>query len=1030
MVNGFNTTWVNSGNGLFTSIQLANKATVNVNGRDGADTFTLNNTTPGTGLTNLNVWGNDSTGVETDDNAAETINIQATAAGVTTTVHGEGGDDLMQVSNAGTLDSILGNLDLQAGGGTANSLNVSDATDPDADTNVVITSSQITGLAPAIISYSTTGEFSSVNIFGGSNNDTFNVRSTLAGSDFTQVNAGGGNDIINVSSDAPANAGTLDNILGFLLVRGGGGTNQLNVSDAGDADADVNVVLESIGSGAQITGLAPATIAYEDLAGTFGNGIFVTGGTAGDTFQVRSTLANAPLTVDGGGGGDTFHLGNVSNSLDNLVASSPVTILGGAGSNTLNVNDQGDTDSKFVTVTNATIAGVAPVTINYSATGTFGGGINLNCSQGTSTYLIQSTLAGGTTTVATQDGDDIFNVTNNGTLDDIAGNLAIQAGGGTQNNLILSDSADPDADSNVVITSSQISGLAPALISYSTTGSFINVQLTAGMNNDVFSILSTSAAVSGMIVDGDDGNDTFNVSSNAPTNTGNLDGIAGLLELRGGNGANTIVISDQNSSTANASVVVNDFSVVGLAGPTDGVLIAFSTIGTLDLTIRGSDNADDSFHIEAMDSNVTLAVHTGAGDDTVDVGNAANSLDDIVGPLAVLLGAGASDSLTVNDQGDGDLHTYSISAALVSRTGAALITYTGAEAVAANTGSNNNSIAITATSAATTVNAGTGDDAFAVSSSGFLPGGVVALIQHAVTLNGGGGSNTLLVNNAGDVANNDAVHVSDTQVGADPTDHFFGPGGSLTHSGMTSLTLDLANAVVGDVIRVVPSASTEFFINAGLPVPPTSTGDVLLVDTTGTTNPVQGSGIWTFDDRESVNFTGIEADQINEIIVVAEGRNRQGRVEVYDALTRQLQFTLAAVRQLQGFDQRGGRRCHGGRRARHHRRQGSGFSATGAGVRWHHRPTRGRPVQRSAGLWRRLPGRRLRGRRRPEPGRVRRSHRRTGSAAHLGAGRGSSTSPSGPATQVRIFDGATGLLLDTIAPFGNRSRARGSLPAT
>jgi hypothetical protein len=273
------------------------------------------------------------------------------------------------------------------------------------------------------------------------------------------------------------------------------------------------------------------------------------------------------------------------------------------------------------------------------------------------------------------------------------------------------------------------------------------------------------------------------------------------------------------------------------------------------------------------------------------------------------------------------------------------------------------------------------------------------------------------------VADNDAVHVSDIQVGADSTDHFFGTGGSLTHSGMTSLTLDLANAVVGDVIRVVPSATTEFFINAGLPVPPTSTGDVLLVDTTGTTNPVLGNGIWTFDDREPVNFTGIEADQINEIIVVAEGRNRQGRVEVYDALTRQLQLTLQPFGNFKGTINVAAGDVTGdgvpdiiagkGPGSRPQTRVFDGISglpvggpfsdllAFGAGFR-------GGVFVAAGDL--------------NQDGYAEVIVGQGALPISPAAGRGSSSPLSGPATQVRIFDGATGLLLDTIAPFGNSSR--------
>src|SRR5207248_157422 len=87
--------------------------------------------------------------------------------------------------------------------------------------------------------------------------DFFNVQSTLLGST-TEIDGNGDDDTFDVSSDAPANAGNLDAILGTLTVdAGAGAANRLIASDFGGAANPAVVVTNS-----QITGLAPASIFY------------------------------------------------------------------------------------------------------------------------------------------------------------------------------------------------------------------------------------------------------------------------------------------------------------------------------------------------------------------------------------------------------------------------------------------------------------------------------------------------------------------------------------------------------------------------------------------------------------------------------------------------------------------------------------------------------------------------------------------------------------------------------------------------
>jgi hypothetical protein len=69
-----------------------------------------------------------------------------------------------------------------------------------------------------------------------------------------------------------------------------------------------------------------------------------------------------------------------------------------------------------------------------------------------------------------------------------------------------------------------------------------------------------------------------------------------------------------------------------------------------------------------------------------------------------------------------------------------------------------------------------------------------------------------------------------------------------------------------DLFSIVPSATTAMTIDGNDPIPPATPGDVLDIDTSGTTNPALTStstpsgltGQWTFGNRASIDFGEIE----------------------------------------------------------------------------------------------------------------------------------------------------------------------------
>jgi len=172
-----------------------------INGGSGSNTFTISGT-PANITTSLKTGsGNDTT------------NVQATGTGSTLNVEGGGSiDDVNIGSNApglgGTLANVHGTVNVSDSGQT--NLTVDDDADTTPSTNVVVTSSGITGLGTsgAAIDYVQAG-IGVLNIFGGSASNTFTVlgtpQSRVTGEPTTTItpSAGANPSTVNIQAAAP-----------------------------------------------------------------------------------------------------------------------------------------------------------------------------------------------------------------------------------------------------------------------------------------------------------------------------------------------------------------------------------------------------------------------------------------------------------------------------------------------------------------------------------------------------------------------------------------------------------------------------------------------------------------------------------------------------------------------------------------------------------------------------------------------------------------------------------------------------------
>ncbi len=333
------------------------------------------------------------------------FNVQATPAGVPTTIIGGKGSSTFNISsnaadnngtltNNGNLLGIQGTLFLDGGTGKIDRMyisNVSGAASTDMVQNAVTLGGApfqcITGFAPANIYYETAGSFDDTQANDGivltgsdSGDDFFNIQTTLAGSTTTILGVGA-NETVNVSSDADSAGGVLTNdgnllgIVGTLTDLVDAGTaNRLVISNFGGAgELDVLQTAASVnGQPFQlITGLAPASIYYGSGGGTFfdqatSSGITVRGSSTGnDTFNIQSTLAGSITVYQANGDSAVFNVNGTfitpSRALTSLLRG-PLVLYGGSTNDTYNIvlsgfgttyiDDQGGPGTHVATITN------------------------------------------------------------------------------------------------------------------------------------------------------------------------------------------------------------------------------------------------------------------------------------------------------------------------------------------------------------------------------------------------------------------------------------------------------------------------------------------------------------------------------------------------------------------------------------------------------------------------------------------------------------------------------------------------------
>lgn len=636
------------------------------------------------------------------------------------------------------------------------------------------------------------------------------------------------------------------------------------------------------------------------------NGINLDGGTGTDTVSVQvdadQTLTDASLAIlgvgsvalanmeqaslTGGPSANTFDL-NFSGSatLNGLDGNDTYLVqLQGAGTRVTTVSDTGVAGTDLLTV-----RGTAQVdTFNISAaqvvraneTVAFAGleGVTVAAGGNNDTINVLATSAGVPVTVLGEAGNDTVVVGQANSVDGVQSQLTVDGGAGT-NTITLADNGDLTSD-HITITSTQVGtasndtffGLGGGL-----TYTGISV-LTVNSGNCIVRVNSTASGTTTNINTGA-GNNAVTIGENNL-----LSGIQSPLNV---NSQGTVVIAMLDMAETQSKFVTLTNTTVG-ADPSDNF---FGPGGSLQFFKSAGVNlrmgaGDDLVQVKSSPASSLYSIATGPGDDTVvignDVGASGMNVNGIVSEVDVF-GQEGTDTLIINDtdstsDGINKTATLDFMTAVggpgVGTIGAGTgdnffgpngyLVYGELDSLTLDAAGGNDKFFINATLAGTNINlnTGAGNDNVTVGSGHGGSGGTVAGIVSQLNIDGQAGTNTLRVSNDGDTTT-DLVTITATDIGRGGNDSFFPAGGGISYAGMNSVTVDSSKADQGDRLIVVPSQTTTINVNAGAPVPPTTTGDLLLLNLSGVTNPVQipggtGSGTWTFGNRQNVNYTGIE----------------------------------------------------------------------------------------------------------------------------------------------------------------------------
>jgi hypothetical protein len=559
---------------------------------------------------------------------------------------------------------------------------------------------------------------------------------------------------------------------------------------------------------------------------------------SGPTWNV-STPDDSNFTVTLNG--DQFANLNDSITIGSGPDSSPVVTFDGQ---TLGFDQSGFGGGIVSSVVVNPGAGTNTITVNNTVPGL---SVNINTTGGTDTINVLG-IASGSTVNITGNGTNTVTVGNNHLTANIAGTLNMNTTGAATS-LTIDDGSDSAAGKTVTLTSGSVTGLSANAINYTGAGlSSLTLETggstASGATPWTVNINSTSTKTLF------DGGTQSRVNTKVNIGGGNLQNVPDTVLLENTDGFNTITVDDSQDSNP-SSLTLQSFTP-----PNDTLFgeiirggkgaIEYEQQDTSSLTLKtGKTTASAPAQVSLIDTpNSTTLIGNGAT--AITVTGQSNGLAGVAGSLAVQNTAGALTGLTVDDSSDNGSETATLSAGQIAGLTTQPITCSGLNALTlvmpfGSSGATiHNSVNINSTTSgvATNVQVGGGGNNVtnAVTAGGSLldTSGIVS----PVSVSGFGGTNNLFANDLNGTAGNRNVTVSGTSIGAAPGDVFFGPGGSVSYTGMSHVNLIMPNLASTFNQVNVTGTSSGVPLNITLHGTSTTTNAVTLQNSSGTVKSI------------------------------------------------------------------------------------------------------------------------------------------------------------------------------------------------
>lgn len=554
----------------------------------------------------------------------DTFAVFGTLATTATTLYGRGGDDTFTVGTFNKLfhiplDAVLGPLTVDGGDGSDDGLILNDRA-ASAGKEYLLTNTHVTWDGGTTIVYSSLG---GLTLNATDHPDEVTVEGTAA---YVTVNADGGGDAIHVTPVSK----NLENAYG-LSVDAGDGADVVTLNDQNNPYTALllsqlyTVTGSSVGRWFQVGFIGPFFFAVSyDAVETLN--LYAGGGP--DFIQVRGTSAST--RVIGGTGDDVVAVGSAANTLDDLLGD--LIVNGGVhtAGDKLVVNDQGAAAAKTYTVNNTSVGRTGAADISFGAIE----GLTLNAGGGNDTVNVNSTAAATPVLVNAGGGNDHIEVNTPVGLDGIQGALTVDGQGHLPDTigdgLELRD--DPNASGHTyTVTENGVGrdGIAPI--------TYVGVEhmgISASAHDDVFHVQGTPASPFFVGVDGNDGDDVYNVGSAANS----LDAASRVAVHDSDGGYDQLFLNDQGFGAATSYFITEN--EVNRLSPY--LTIQYGVTYPLERVVLNGGSGGNQVTVHGLKAGTAFELNAGAGDDSV----------------AVLPGAAAG-SLTLDGQGGVNTLDYS-----------------------------------------------------------------------------------------------------------------------------------------------------------------------------------------------------------------------------------------------------------------------------------------------------------------------------------------------------------------------------------